>query len=164
MLKKAAFLLAALLIGLFLAKSFLVINLTESLPKGIYLKTHDAPHRGDIVLVSPPDREVFREARDRSYMLSGLNPSGTGCLIKIMAAVPGDTVSISDEGMLVNGTMLPNSARKDIALRTGISTFSGILQKSVLLYTPHPASFDSRYFGPLPESCILSTLKPLITQ
>ena len=38
--------------------TFFVVNTTKSFPLGLYLKTHDPAHRGDLVLVCPEDETM----------------------------------------------------------------------------------------------------------
>lgn len=83
-------------------------------------------------------------------------------MIKIVAATAGDEVEIRKEGMFVNGEKLTNSQRQNWQIE-GMAELpiKKNLRDEVLLYTPHPRSFDSRYFGLLAENTIISTLRPL---
>lgn len=139
-----------------------VVNTTPSFPRGVYLKTYRTPNKGDLVLFCPPDTLLFHEALRYHLVSSGLCPSGLGYLIKRVAAVEGDMVRICDTGVEVNGKRLENSKRQtafrprplspDIDHRLGAH--------EVLLMSPHPLSFDSRYFGLLADDCICTPLEP----
>ena len=139
-----------------------VVNTTPSFPRGVYLKTYRIPQIGDLVLFCPPDTPLFHEALRYRLVSSGLCPSGMGYLIKRLAAVEGDNVCISDTGVEVNGKKLENSVRQT-AFRPGplVPAMHHLLgAHEVLLMSPHPLSFDSRYFGPLSDDCICTPLTP----
>jgi conjugative transfer signal peptidase TraF len=80
----------------------------------------------------------------------------------------GDTVSVSPDGVRVNGRLLPNSAPRntDAAGRPlspwRFGTYNVQPGKVWVLSSYHPRSFDSRYFGPIPESAIRERLTPLL--
>lgn len=140
----------------------LVVNTTSSFPRGVYLKTYRTPYRGDLVLFCPPDTPLFHDAVHYRLVSSGLCPSGLGYLIKQVAAVEGDMVRISNSGVEVNGKKLENSKRQT-AFRPR-PLFPDMYQRlgthEILLMSPHPLSFDSRYFGPLSDDCICTPLEP----
>ena len=150
------------LLSLFL-HHFFIINTSPSLPEGIYLKTWNIPQNGDIVLVSPPDLPVFRNALKKRLLSHGISEAGSCHIIKIMAASEGDEIVIQKDGMFVNGKKLANSQRQNWQI-DGMAELpiSKKLQGEVLLYTPHPLSFDSRYFGPIDRDTIISSIKPLL--
>ena len=144
------------------AQAWFVVNTSESFPPGLYRKQRSPPHKGDLVLFCPPDRRIFREAMRRGWIDHGLCPSGTGYMIKRIAAAEGDRVEMSDAGVFVNGIALKNSARH---ISTGYEIalpFSHDLQHSeVLLMSPHPLSFDGRYFGIVDAGAIKTVLHPV---
>ena len=141
----------------------MVINTTASLPPGIYYRTFEVPKRGDIVFVSPPDKPVFKEALKRGILSSGNSEAGTCPLIKVMAAIDGDEIEIRKDGMFVNGEKLANSQRQDWQIANMAELpISKKLKGEILLYTPHPQSFDSRYFGYVPLDA-LQRVEPVYT-
>lgn len=149
------------------AQHFLVINNSPSLPEGLYLKTWETPQKGDIVLVSPPDSPAFREALKKHFLSPGLTRAGTGYIIKKLAATGrgGDEVSISPDGIRVNGDLLADSRRQPISFTHTCAAWDGPIPPGyVLLYAPHSRSFDSRYFGLLSEEVIVTPIIPLITR
>jgi len=160
--KKLVLLLLCLAFFGGVAQHFIVINTTPSVSKGLYLQTWTTPEQGDLVLVDPPDNIVFREARKKRILSNGLSSAGTCYMIKIVAATAGDEVEIRKEGMFVNGEKLTNSQRQNWQIEGMVELpIKKKLKDEVLLYTPHPRSFDSRYFGLLERKTILSSLKPL---
>ena len=86
------------------------VNGTDSEPIGIYWAVSKVPAKGDLVFVLPPALPIFRLAKERGYLAAGPSPAGTCGLIKQIAAVGGDRVSIDREGVRVNGLVLKNSA------------------------------------------------------
>lgn len=152
--------LVGLGIGLLCAHICFVVNTSASFPPGLYLKTHQAPQKGDLVLFCPPDTPIFREALQRKFLSAGLCPAGSGAMIKRIAAVQGDSVHISTSSVSVNTVELPYS-RQHTVMEHAMGAFTNTLQaKEVLLMSPHPQSFDGRYFGPLLETQISTPLKP----
>lgn len=146
--------------GLLIAHALFVVNTSASFPPGLYLKTHEAPQKGDLVLFCPPDTPIFHEALQRKFLSAGLCPAGSGAMIKRIAAVQGDSVRISASSVSVNTIVLPDS-QQHVVMEHALSVFTNTLQaKEVLLMSPHPQSFDGRYFGPLLEMQISTTLKP----
>src|SRR5881296_3096055 len=85
------------------------LNLTGSLPVGLYLAAGDVPARGALVLVCLPP-EVAAFARARGYVpRGGACPGGVVPIGKPILAVAGDTVTVTRTGLLVNGRPVPNS-------------------------------------------------------
>ncbi len=138
----------------------LVINTTESFPRGIYRKEAREFRKGDLVLVCPPDRPIFHDALGAGLLSPGLCPGGLGYLIKQVAATEGDVVEISPTGVTINGERLKNSRRQSIRLGHMELPVRRKLYKEVVLMSPHPMSFDSRYFGIIPASAVLTSLEP----
>lgn len=153
---------AGCLLFLALAQSAIVINTSPSFPEGLYLKTHRTPRKGDLVLVCPPGKEIFRSALERGWLAPGLCESGTEMIIKRIAAGGGDQIEISAEAVSVNGQALPQS-RRIFRLPGMISVpWVRVLKTGeVLLMSPHPRSFDGRYFGVLEIGCVETTLTTL---
>jgi conjugative transfer signal peptidase TraF len=142
------------------------INVSASLPFGFY--RIDGAGTSNLVEFCPP--APFGEfANSRGYRHAGTCPDGGSPLLKPVVAQAGDIVSTSAEGVHVNGRLLPNSAprTKDTAGRVLVPWPFGtcVVQPGTLwvLSTYHPRSFDSRYFGPVPESAIRDRLRPLFT-
>lgn len=126
-----------------------VINTTQSFPPGLYRKIYTMPRKGDLVLFCPPDMPIFREALQRRYLAHGLCPAGTGYMIKRIVGTAGDVVSISRDGVSINGQLLPMSARR-IHMEHAMAPLARRLESEEILFmSPHPLSFDGRYIGPL---------------
>ena len=133
------------------------INVTPSLPKGIYKLKEEAPAVGDVVSICL-EGEAAELARERGYLRHGSCKSGLRPLLKYLAALPGDAVEQSMESILCgrNDSLMcrwPVSVKaKD---RQGREMRPAILPQIVpdgmaLILTPHEGSFDSRYIGLVP--------------
>ncbi|HVT59610.1 MAG TPA: conjugative transfer signal peptidase TraF [Thermoanaerobaculia bacterium] len=142
-------------------------NTSASLPRGVYLLCHRPPARLDLVLACPPSWAA-RLALDRHYLPAGECPGGTQPLGKILLGLPGDLLDLSATGLSVNGSPIPRS----VPLPT--DTFGRPLRHhpyghfllardQIWLFSPHPRSFDSRYFGPVRQTAIRGPLAPILT-
>jgi conjugative transfer signal peptidase TraF len=149
------------------------INRTHSLPKGLYWAVGKTPERGDIVTFWPDDSEPFRMARERGYIIPGRhNDRGAGgydLMLKKLLAVPGDVVSITDTGVIVNGALVPNTRplRSDnIGDPLPVLRLENyrLLDNEALFLSDHlPRSFDARYFGMQDMRQIVEVVKPIWT-
>ena len=164
---KAAVVSGAVLTALFWAGYALGIrvNLSPSLPLGLY--EVDASAATSLVEFCPA--EPFGSlANARGYRHAGVCADGGSPLLKPVVARLGDAVTMSPEGVLVNGQSLPNSAprNRDTAGRPLTPwPFGTYVVKAGTLWvlsSYHPRSFDSRYFGPIAESAVLDRLRPLL--
>ncbi len=143
------------------------LNLTPSEPLGLWrieeLKSPVAV--GDLVFVCPPGTAVFGEARRRGYLRRGLCAGGIAPLIKTVAALPGQHVEITDH-VSVDGRSLPASTVRD---RDGegrplTADPCGVVPPHYLfIHSPFASSYDSRYFGPVPDSGLLGLARPILT-
>ncbi len=127
------------------------VNLSPSLPLGVYHTVHAPPMRGAIVAVCLP-LALGRFARERGYLGYGPCPGHVERLGKRVAAVAGDTVETDTEGVRIDGFLIPASRGLDADSRgrklprpeRRIVVRAGEL---FLLATDNRRSFDSRYFG-----------------
>jgi conjugative transfer signal peptidase TraF len=129
------------------------INLSPSLPLGVYRPTGAPVTRGAIVVVCLP-LAIGRFARERGYLGYGPCPGNVERLGKRVAAVAGDTVETGAEGVRINGFLIPASRRLERDSRGRLLPVAA--RRTVvrpgelfLLATDNRRSFDSRYFGPV---------------
>lgn len=148
----------------------ITINTTPSMAIGLWRRTDEPIQRGVVVIDCPPPTQTLQLGRDRDYLGRGTCPSGYEPLLKPIAAVPGDTIVVRPDGvMVVNGTALPNSRSlyHDDAGRALFGYPPGIYPVAPgevwLISTYSPRSFDSRYLGPVPISSIRGAVTPLWT-
>jgi conjugative transfer signal peptidase TraF len=144
------------------------VNLSPSVPRGIYRTVDAPPARGALVAVClPPASAAF--ARERGYLRSGDCRTGVQPVIKRVSAVGGDTVDVTQIGVRVNEHPLPDTATAaaDSRGRTLPHVPWGrhvVRSGDVwLLGTRSPRSWDSRYFGPLSAAQIRATVRPVLT-
>lgn len=144
------------------------VNTTGSIPLGLYKTVSGEVKKGDYVIFCPADTATFSEARERSYISSGLCDGGLGLMMKKILAAKNDVVSVSQLGVFINGEKLANSeplkmdksGRELIAYQANNLTLN---EEQVLLMSDISAtSFDARYFGLIDKSQIKSKIRPLI--
>lgn len=144
------------------------VNLSGSMPVGLYRITRGPPAKGVTVLACLPE-SVAVFARTREYVPSGRCPGAAAPIGKVVLAMPGDSVEVTDSGLIVNGRPVQNT--KPLAVdgagrplpRFPDGTYV-VAGDEVWLYSPYSKrSFDSRYFGPLPLGSVLNRVLPLWT-
>ena len=144
------------------------VNLSGSMPIGLYRVRSGPPVKGAMVLACLPARvAVF--ARSRGYVPNGRCPGSTAPIGKVVLAMAGDSVEVTSEGLLLNGRPVRNTRPLAVdAAGRSLRRFPDgtyiVAQDEVWLYSPYSTrSFDSRYFGPLHVSSIRSRVLPLWT-
>jgi conjugative transfer signal peptidase TraF len=145
------------------------INTTKSIPIGLYRMTDAPVAKGEYVIFCPSQSALFDEAKERSYIGAGFCPGGYGFMMKRVAAVGGDVVASTEEGVSVNGKLLPLSAplETDKAGR-GMPHYlfnAYTLRESELLLMSDRSrtSFDGRYFGAMEMGQIRGVIRPVLT-
>lgn len=145
------------------------INITRSIAPGLYWASSAPVARGAYVLVCPPSSGVFAIARTRGYLGAGYCVGGYGRIMKRVAALGGDTVSVTNDGVRVNNRLLPMSAPLDTdpagrpMPRHAPSRYTLAADEVLLMGDVNPLSFDGRYFGPIHRSQIQTVLRPVAT-
>lgn len=155
----AAALTAVAAAGCGVVLSHLTLNVTTSLPRGLYLlRSRTPPSRGAIVAFAVPP--VIRDVvAARRY----LPPAGH--LLKRVVALEGDHVCIDGNRYAINHEIVSDIAVTDAA---GLPLpqpfpFCGVVPSGVAFVAGAGASsLDSRYFGPVAISN-LTTAVPLWT-
>lgn len=142
-------------------------NVTTSLPSGVYHLRDATPAVGRLVMACL-EEEASALSLARSYIGRGDCPYGTAPVAKVVAAVGGDTVRVSRAGVTVRGRLLANSAPREVdsqghPLPDVRGTYLLALGDVWLYSGYNPKSFDSRYYGPLPDSLLLGEAAPLWT-
>jgi conjugative transfer signal peptidase TraF len=141
-------------------------NLSASMPLGLYLPTERSLLPGEIVAVCLP-AALATLAHERGYLHHGSCPTGVQPVLKRIAAVAGDVVTVQPEGVTINARLIPQSqvATQDSQGRTlphapwGTRTLHH--HELWLMSTLHPHSLDSRTFGVVSIFDVIATAIPL---
>lgn len=136
------------------------LNLTPSMPKGIYrlVGSTERLNRGDLVsfCLSGP---LAAWATERGYLGCGSCQDGSKPLFKVLAGLPGDEVNFGPDGIWVNGQLQPVSQaqafdRKHRSMPAARDLVPGRIPDglALVLSDRHSGGFDGRYFGLVPLS------------
>ncbi|GFH63373.1 MAG: putaive type IV secretion system, signal peptidase TraF [Candidatus Desulfovibrio kirbyi] len=131
----------AVLAGLLLWNAGYRVNVTPSLPKGIYRLASGVPAKGDLASFCL-EGEFADLARERGYLQAGSCSSGLRPLLKTLAGLPGDFINpaaLNIRAADSQGRAMPS------VLEEG-----NIPQGYALALADHEGSFDGRYFGLVP--------------
>jgi len=132
------------------------VNLTPSLPVGLYRLVNVPLLRGQIVAFCLDDTEFTQLAREREYLAAGSCPSGLRPLLKEISGLAGDNIRLHGDLIMVNDQVLAHTVThdKDSQGRSMPPSYLriGVIPpgKALLLSQHHDGSFDSRYFGLVP--------------
>ena len=156
----AAFISVGILAGL-------RINLTSSEPLGLWqVVTPDRPVAvGDLVFICPPSGVFSDFGLARGYFLRGACPSGTAPLIKAVAAIAGANIAVGAE-VRIDDVLLAHSrlSAMDGQGRALAPWIGGVVPPGQLfLHSQFRGSYDSRYFGPVPDTGLLGFARPILT-
>jgi conjugative transfer signal peptidase TraF len=139
----------------------LIWNATASAPVGLYeVRSQATFTRGELVLIRPPQWvRIFAAAR-------GYLPD-TVPMAKRIAAQNGDMVCRERDAIAINNRVVAHALLADGQGRT-LPTWSGCRRlgegEIFLLMDSVRASFDGRYFGPVPTTAIVGKLVPIWTR
>ncbi len=158
-----------ILIGVLMAAGWgagLRVNTSPSYPPGLWrIEALDRPVRtGDLVFICPPDTSVFEQAFERGYLRRGLCPSGLSPLIKTVVAMTNQKIEVG-RSVSIDGNTLEHSIVSpfDGAGRRLDPFVGGFVPRGYLfLHSNFGASYDSRYFGPVPASGVLGLAQPIL--
>ncbi len=143
------------------------LNLTPSEPLGLWRiePLHRIVAAGDLVFVCPPITAAFEEARHRGYLRWGSCPGGVAPLIKMVAALPGQRVEIGADVVIDGEELTASDLRATDGEGRAIRPYTGGVVPAAHLYlhSSYASSYDSRYFGPVPDSGLLGFARPVLT-
>ena len=140
-----------------------VYNPSASVAPGWYrierLERADSLHVGSTVLVRLP-ADVAALAAQRGYL-----PSGAPILKRVGALAP-QSVCVHEQTVRIDGAVVAVVRLQDGMVRPlqAWGQCRALVEGEVfLLSDTHPASFDSRYFGPVQVSAVLGIAHPVWT-
>ena len=143
------------------------LNLTPSEPLGLWRieALRRSAEIGDFVFVCPPATAMFEEARRRGYLRRGLCVGGFAPLIKMVAALPGQHVKITDHVAIDGRSLAASTVRKTDGEGRTLTPYPGGIVPSghLYLHSSFASSYDSRYFGSVPDSGLLGLARPILT-
>jgi len=138
----------------------LVWNVTHSVPTGLYwIGNHAGLVVGDRVAIEPPPR-IRSLLAERGYLPIGVP------LLKRVAAVSGQRVCRLGHDITIDGKFVAFALTSDrIGRRLPVWSGCRMLGPGEIftLNPDQPASFDGRYFGPLPATAVSGRAVPLWT-
>lgn len=138
----------------------LIYNPSDSVARGWYrVGLPDSLHVGSIVLVRLP-ASVAALAAQRGYIPAGIP------LLKRIGAVAPQSVCTREGVVRIDGATVATALARDGAHRPMPAWAQcGPLAEGdlYLLSNANPASFDSRYFGPVHASAVIGSAYPLWT-
>ncbi len=144
------------------------LNLTRSLPLGLYRITDGPVQRGRLASFCLQDTAFITLARERGYLAAGSCASGLRPLLKVIAGLAGDAIEMENGLIAVNGHPLGGTAIVSIDSNgrplPPSRLVPGVIppDKVLLLSQHHSGSFDSRYFGLVPLAT-LRLVEPVVT-
>lgn len=146
------------------------LNLSSSIPPGWYVArgmgTERPVRRGTLVVACLPI-VVAGWGRARGYLHRGSCTGGVAPVGKPVFAIGGDTITVRSSGLELDGDPVARTEplRQDSHGRYLPRVADGryVVQPGEvwLISTYSTRSWDSRYFGPVPVSAIVSALSPL---
>jgi conjugative transfer signal peptidase TraF len=146
-----------------------VWNFTDSYPIGLWkIETLTRPlTSGDVIVVCPP-YDVAAQALEKSYSPTGLLgsvycPTGVP-FIKGVLATEGQRIQHTPQRLFIENSpvLFSQAAPHDGNGRELPQYKGGVVPKGcVFVHAYTGGSYDSRYFGPIPESGVLGLAKPV---
>lgn len=135
------------------------LNLTPSEPVGIYRVAAGGAERGVLIWLKQPTGPA-------AAVLHRYAPANIP-LIKRVAAVAGDIVQVGTSGVHIDGTLWPDSAplasdAEGHSFRAYPLGIYCIPAGQLWVMSEHPRGIDSRYFGPVAQTSVISRLVPVI--
>lgn len=135
-----------------------ILNVSPSVPVGLYLHLPTQPTRGAVAVIRLPKPEAVL-AQARGYLPISM------LLIKKVAAEHGDFVCRSGSVVTINGRIAASARSADLA-GGPLPAWRGckrLLDGQIFVLSRRSFSFDSRYFGVLDAASVLGTAKPIWT-
>lgn len=137
----------------------IVYNPSDSVPRGWYrIRKAGTLHVGDIVLARLPAVSATLAAQ-RGYLPVGVP------ILKPIGAVAPQSVCVSDGVVRIDGDVVATIRTHDgVGRELPVwSQCRRLINRELFLLSANPASFDSRYFGPVAATAVTGSAHPLWT-
>lgn len=129
------------------------INITPSIPKGIYkLKKIESLERNKVVYIEIPDN-AKKIIWGREYL-----PKHINYLVKYIKGIPGDTIQVKSNSLYINGEFEGSIRKYDLQgkkLDSELPIDYILKEEEYILLGSDDNSYDSRYFGIIKKDKIL---------
>lgn len=138
-----------------------MINVTRSLPLGLYIRSFSSTYKkGDFVLIE--EKAIGEHQKYLNFYF------GSGGLIKNIAALPGDTFVVQDDNFRLSNPVIDIKIKEKTPSGLRIPRLpNGVYTVPIGYFLPlatyNENSLDGRYYGVLPMESIKVKLVPLIT-
>ena len=150
------------------------LNTSHSYPPGLYQLSHHASQykKGDLVLFCPPNNDAIATAIARGYLDAGRCKSGSVPIIKRIAAMAHDTVTLNGFIHVNGNTLTHTTVLTEDSEHRPLTPFTlkgqhhfTVPPGTAFMYSDYApeTSFDSRYFGLVAIRDIQGTIKPIWT-
>jgi conjugative transfer signal peptidase TraF len=142
---------------------------TPSVPKGLWWVHRGSVERFGFVNTCLP-LTLAAYGRQKGYLDEGSCPGRAAPVMKMVIAMPGDRVSVSDKGIAVNGHLIADSLpqAKDHWGHPVRSTVpigdSTVAAHQYWLLGMNIRSWDSRYYGPVSQTGFLGIGTPVFIE
>jgi conjugative transfer signal peptidase TraF len=158
--KRFFFLAAVFVAAFYLSLSNLYINISNSVPLGLYFAVGDrAIQRGDYVIFYLPE-SIAEQIRGRPWFDEKTS------LLKIVAGLPGDTYGVTENNYYVNYKLIGRTSPTDKQGKPLPQLPAGEHTVEAAHFLPAGTaanSFDSRYYGEVPLARVKAKVVPLLT-
>lgn len=156
----------AILTGILaVARQHFVINITDSLPPGLYLlKTSKILKRDNLVVFCPKlDQKTVKYLGVQDSLIKQLRRCNDEVIsfTKPIAAIEGDTVEVTATNLFINGKPYAGLQPTEKIPHLNPGTYKVQPGTVWLVSQYNDLSFDSRYFGPVSVDQIIGNARPL---
>ncbi|GEM_PF-414049 len=141
------------------------INVSPSIPYGIYKKVEKYPQKDDYILFCL-DKEIAKLTADRHYVTAGNCAFQSAPIGKKVVAAQGDLVKIDGDGIEINGVLLTYSKPSEydnLQRRMPVFSMHRYLDNDeFIVASAKNNSYDSRYFGIVKGEQIKGVIETII--
>ena len=156
---------STIIFGMILCYTNLLINVTPSIPYGIYLKCGNKINVGDYVsFCLAPELQKF--GLQRGYLEPGKACNGSTSLVKKVIALPYDKVTLSESQIIVSGKVFHYATASHDSLQRSLKGYTAGTYTDDCYWVVGDYdvnhSWDSRYYGCIQPQQIISKVKPIL--